>query len=768
MMTTLTTAISDPAEFTERFINQTNQSVFLTGKAGTGKTTLLRKIIESTHKQAVIVAPTGIAALNAGGVTIHSFFSLPFAGFIPEFIQPPSYSSSVKFETKDTLKRHFAFNGQKQQLFRNMELLIIDEVSMLRADLLDAMDWTLRNVRKIHAPFGGVQVLFIGDLLQLPPVVKNEEWNVLRTHYSGMFFFHSRVIQEQPPLYIELSTIYRQQDAEFITVLNNLRNNEISQEDMQVLNRFVQPDFVPSEHEGYITLTTHNAKADEINSTALKALDGKSYFYDAIITDSFPEHIYPIDAKMELKIGAQVMFIKNDISFEKNFYNGKMGIIEALSEKEIMVHFPEEKRTIEVQTYEWENIKYTMDPATGEITEEVQGTYVHYPLKLAWAITVHKSQGLTFDKAVLDVSQVFAPGQAYVALSRLRSLQGLVLLKPISMNGLSNDQQVVSYSNNRADGEVLAKFLEHGTKHFLYNSLNSAFDWFDLTSKWAVHEASYKFAGPKTEKGKEKTWVTHQAQAIQNTIDPARKFQAQLNSLFVKEEPDYQFIHDRVQAAYTYFFKPLDGVYYSLLKKMAELNLVRKTKQYVEELEELEVLLLETILKLKKSRLLVEAVAGGREITRENVTSDELAHYKIGKIATIKQEMRQNRSLLDPIYDDDHFEAIMLNTKKKSTKEKKEKISTFAQTLELVRSGKTTAEIAALRQLSATTIVTHYVNLIKAEELELSDVMDEKRISELQELFDGYKGLSLGPLKEKLGSNVTWDELKLYQASTIR
>jgi len=766
-MNPVTAAIGNPAEFTERFINQTNQSVFLTGKAGTGKTTLLRKIIESTHKQAVIVAPTGIAALNAGGVTIHSFFSLPFGGFIPEFIQPPQYSSSVKFETKDTLKRHFVFNAQRQQLFRNMELLIIDEVSMLRADLLDAMDWSLRNVRKNNAPFGGVQVLFIGDLLQLPPVVKNEEWNVLRKYYSGMFFFHSKVIQEQPPLYIELSTIYRQQDSEFISVLNNLRNNEISQEDMAVLNRFVQPDFVPSQHEGYITLTTHNSKADEINSTALKALDGKSFFYDAEVTDTFPEHIYPIDFKMELKIGAQVMFIKNDISFEKNFYNGKMGIIEALSEKEILVHFPEEKRTIEVQTYEWENIKYSMDSATGEITEEVQGTFVHYPLKLAWAITVHKSQGLTFDKAVLDVSQVFAPGQAYVALSRLRSLQGLVLLKPISMNGLSNDQQVVSYANNRADEAILTKFLEHGTKHFLYNTLTAAFDWFDLTSKWAVHEASYKFAGPKTEKGKEKTWVAHQTQAIQNTMDPAKKFQAQLNTLFVKDELDVQFIHDRVQAAYTYFFKPLDSVYYSLLKKMAELNLIRKTKQYVEELEELEVLLLETILKLKKTRLLVEAVAAGKEITRENVTSEELQHYKIAKIAGIKQEMRQNRSLLDPIYDDDDFEAIMLNTKKKSPKEKKEKVSTFAQTLELIRAGHTTAEIAAARQLSATTINNHYINLIKAEEIELKDVMAEKRIAELATLFEGYQGLSLGPLKEKLGNKVTWDELKLYQASTI-
>jgi DNA-binding NarL/FixJ family response regulator len=250
-------------------------------------------------------------------------------------------------------------------------------------------------------------------------------------------------------------------------------------------------------------------------------------------------------------------------------------------------------------------------------------------------------------------------------------------------------------------------------------------------------------------------------------VEPAKKFRAQLNTLFVKEELDLRFIHDRVQAAYAYFFKPLDSVYYSLLKKIAELNLIRKTKQFVEELEEIEVLLLETILKLKKTRLLVEAIAAGREITKENVTSEELAHYKIAKIAVIKQEMRQNRSLLDPIYDDDDFEAIILKTKKKDPKEKKAKVSTFDQTLELILAGRTTAEIAVARQLSPTTITTHYVNLIRAEKIELSQVMSTKRISELEELFEGYQGTSLGPLKEKLGSKVTWDELKLYQASTI-
>ena len=453
MKPNLTPTKLSPADFTEQFINQTNQSIFLTGKAGTGKTTLLRKIIESTHKNAVIVAPTGIAALNAGGVTIHSFFQLPFSGFIPEFGIKPSFTESVKFETKDTLMRHFAMNKTRQKIIRNVELLIIDEVSMLRADLLDAMDWTLRNVRRIHEPFGGVQVLFIGDLLQLPPVVKQEEWQVLRSYYDGVFFFHAKVLKEVQPLYIELTTIYRQQDQDFIQVLNHLRNNQITAEDVEVLNKYVREDFDSSQHEGYITLTTHNAKADEINAKALLALKEKKFNYDAEITGEYPKHLFPIEERLELKVGAQVMFVKNDLSFDKNYFNGKMGKIKSLSDHEITVEFPEEKKSIVVEKFEWNNIRYALNDSTGEVKEEVLGTFVHYPLKLAWAITVHKSQGLTFDKAVLDVSDVFAPGQAYVALSRLRSLDGLVLLKPMRMNGLSNDQQVVAFSQNKAEEE---------------------------------------------------------------------------------------------------------------------------------------------------------------------------------------------------------------------------------------------------------------------------------------------------------------------------
>lgn len=763
----ITEAISDPAAFTERFINQTNRSVFLTGKAGTGKTTLLRRIVESTHKQTVIVAPTGIAALNAGGVTIHSFFGLPFGSFIPEFIPSPQFSNAVKFETKDTLRRHFHYNKQKKQLFQNMELLIIDEVSMLRADLLDAIDWSLRNTRKANAPFGGVQVLFIGDLLQLPPVIKNEEWSVLREYYNGIFFFHARVVQEQPPLYIELSKIFRQQDDEFITVLNNLRNNRVSESDVAVLDRFVRPDFRPEDHEGYITLTTHNAKADTINTNALNRLDGKSYFFDAEVSKEFPPNIYPIEERLELKIGAQIMFIKNDISVGKNFYNGKMGRVEKLSDKEIYVHFPDENRTIEVERYEWENIRYSIDDATGEIKEEVLGTFVHYPIKLAWAITVHKSQGLTFDKAVLDVSQVFAPGQAYVALSRLRSLQGLVLLKPIGMNGLTNDQQVVAYAEQKADEALLGTVLEHGTLQYIYQTLMQAFDWGDLAMNWMVHESSYKIQGPKSEKGKDKVWVAHQSQAIQSTVEATKKFRNQVNSLFAKEQTDLTFVHERVQAAYQYFFKPLDGVVYSTLKRLAELARISKTKQYAEELEELLQQTIDTVMRLKKARLLMEAVVAGRELTKDIIWNDELHNYKIAKIAIIKQEMRENPSLLDiATGENDDEDFIPILKKDTRTKEKTEKISTYDQTLALYRAGKSMKEIAREREFTMQTIQNHFANLIRAEKVALSELMSEERIREIAALFEGVEYTTLSELKEQLGDGVSWEELKLYQAST--
>ena len=751
-------SVSAEANYVLQFINQTNRSVFLTGKAGTGKTTLLKEIIKSTHKNCVVVAPTGIAALNAGGVTIHSMFQLPFGGFIPDN-SAPQFSDSSKFETKATLRRHFRMSGLKKAVIQNMELLIIDEVSMLRADLMDAIDFMLQSVRKKNQVFGGVQVLFIGDLLQLPPVIRDEEWRTLRSYYKGKFFFHSHVIQQNPPLYIELSKIFRQTDEQFISILNNLRNNQIAQSDIQILNQFVQPNFDLKANKGYITLTTHNAKADTINSQSLIDLEGKSKVYKALIVGDFPDKIYPLEEKLELKIGAQVMFIKNDLSFDKNYFNGKMGVIKSLSEDEIWVHFPEENKTIEVERYEWENIRYYVDENTKEISEEVLGTFTHYPIKLAWAITVHKSQGLTFDKAALDVSQVFLPGQAYVALSRLRSLKGLVLLSPLQMNGISNDQDVMDYAENKANEALLENVLKLETKNFIHNYLNSSFDWADLAQEWRNHQFSYNVDSEISAKSKHALWAKNQTEAIENLLDPSRKFIAQLNTIFKDDEVDFKFVFERIQAAYSYFLQPLDSLVYEILWKLEEVIRIKKVKAFHDELLVLEALQIKAVLRLMKAKLLIETVMKGETISKEKLASEEIKYYKIRKLETIREEFKNvNVTLIEDEVDLERY------TKKKKTDIEPKK-STVQETLELWQLKNSIKEIAAIRKLTPQTIGSHMAKLIETETVSISDVLPDDKIQELAKAFKGYKEETLNGLKEKHGDKFTWDELRMFKAS---
>lgn len=750
--------ISEAAVYTLKFINQTHRSIFLTGKAGTGKTTLLREIIQTTHKNTVVVAPTGIAALNAGGVTIHSMFQLPFGGFIPDN-SSPHFSESTKFETKATLRRHFRMSGLKKSVIQNMELLIIDEVSMLRADLLDAMNFMMQTVRKKTTPFGGVQVLFIGDLLQLPPVIRDEEWRTLKTYYKGKFFFHSHVIQQNPPLYIELDKIFRQRDEVFISILNNLRNNQISPADVQALNQYVNPNFDLKANKGYITLTTHNAKADAMNTQALEDLEGKEQVYKAVIVGDFPDKIYPVDEELKLKVGAQVMFVKNDLSFDKKYFNGKMGIIKSLSKDEILVHFPEENTTIEVEKYEWENIRYKVDELTKEIEEEVLGTFVHYPIKLAWAITVHKSQGLTFDKAALDVSQVFLPGQAYVALSRLRSLNGLILLSPLRMNGISNDQDVMDYSLNKASEEVLKNSLHFETKNFIHNYLINTFDWSDLAQEWRNHKFSYNESSDVSVKSKQASWAAKQLLIIDGLLDPSQKFIIQLNKIFNTETVDLYHVSERFTAAYNYFIKPMDDLVFEILWKVEEVKRVSKAKAFYEELMVLEELQVKAVLRLMKAKLLIETVVAGEAISKEKLTSDVIKKYISHKTEAIQKQFKElNVTLIE-----DEADVNRYTKKKKETKETKK--STVQETYELWLENNTIAEIAAIRKFTPETILSHLTKLISAKTININDVLPEDKIKDLTEAFYGYKEESISPLKEKYGDKFSWEELRMFKAS---
>ena len=750
--------ISEAAAYTLRFINQTHRSVFLTGKAGTGKTTLLREIIQTTHKNTVVVAPTGIAALNAGGVTIHSMFQLPFGGFIPDN-SSPQFSENTKFETKATLRRHFKMSGLKKSVIRNMELLIIDEVSMLRADLLDAMDYMMQTIRKKNIAFGGVQVLYIGDLLQLPPVIRDEEWRTLKTYYKGKFFFHSHVVQQNPPLYIELSKIFRQTDDTFISVLNNLRNNEISQQDIQTLNQYVKPDFDLKANKGYITLTTHNNKADTMNAQALEDLEGKLVVYKPEITGDFPEKIYPVEQELKLKVGAQVMFVKNDLSFEKHYFNGKMGVIKSLSANEILVHFPEENKTIEVDKYEWQNIRYKVDETTKEIEEEVLGSFVHYPIKLAWAITVHKSQGLTFDKAALDVSQVFLPGQAYVALSRLRSLEGLILLSPLHMNGISNDQDVMDYSLNKASDSFLENALHFETKNFIHNYLINTFDWSDLAQEWRNHKFSYNEKSEISEKSKHALWAKKQTDVIEQLLDPSKKFISQLNKLFYPETVDLNHVAERIQAAFSYFFKPMDDLVFEILWKLQEVKRIKKVKAFYEELIVLEELQTKAVLRLMKAKLLIETVVAGETISKEKLTSSEIKKYISRKTEAIQNQFKElNITLIDDEKDVERY------TSKKS-KTAAPKKSTVQQTYELWVEKKSIADIATIRVLTKQTIYAHFVQLIQTKAVSISEVLPEDKIQTLAAAFNGYKEESLNALMEKNSEKFTWNEARMYKAS---
>ena len=468
-------------ELAYEYVQHTNRCIFLTGKAGTGKTTFLRRLKKECPKQLTVVAPTGVAAINAEGVTIHSLFQLPPQLFIPTI------------EARRQLFSEMQMRGTKQRVLRNLELLVIDEVSMVRADLLDAIDAVLRHFKhQPRLPFGGVQVLFIGDLFQLSPVARESEWQILREFYSGPYFFQAQVFQELKPVYIELDHVFRQTNNDFVEILNQVRNNTLSAESLKILNKRYIPDFEPSrQSEHYITLSTHNSKVDAINQREMQMLKGKEYIYNAEIKDTFPESMFPIDKTLTLKVGARVMFVKNDSSQEKLYYNGKLGVVKSLSATTIQV-ICEDNKVIDVHSETWENIRYTAVAGSDTVTSEVIGSFSHFPLRLAWAITIHKAQGLTFDRVVIDAADAFAAGQVYVALSRCRSLDGVVLLTPIPSRALTNARDVLYFTDNQLDIDSTHMLLQPAKIEYLTILLCAAYDFRGLISRFSSFSRAVK------------------------------------------------------------------------------------------------------------------------------------------------------------------------------------------------------------------------------------------------------------------------------------
>jgi hypothetical protein len=524
------------------FINQTSEHLFLTGKAGTGKTTFLKHICAHTHKNVIVAAPTGVAAVNAGGITLHSLFQLPFEPYIPGM-------------SNATLKKNFfRFSKQKLDMLRQLELLIIDEVSMLRADTLDAIDASLRSIRRNQRPFGGIQLLYIGDMFQLPPVAKDDEWQLLKKYYPSTFFFHSKAVQQTEPVYLELKKVYRQKDSIFLDLLNRIRNNIATPEDIQTLNNRYNPQFIPKEEDNYIILTTHNYKADNINNRKLAALPGKEHRFVGETSGDFPDYSLPTEKELHLKEGAQVMFLKNDTEDPRRYYNGKIVTVSRIDAEQIYVHIPEMNEDICVKKEDWENKRYFLDKESGEIKEELLGSFSQYPLRLAWAITIHKSQGLTFEKAIIDIGASFAAGQTYVALSRCTSLDGIVLFSKIHSNCILTDNYAIEFSRNEKEEQDLQQIFRQGKRKFWAERLLLYFDWKPVYSLLREMEKMLE-----EKEGEEYLPAKRLCPDFRNKVreleNTTLKFQEQLRQIVRQEsiESDISLLKERCQKAVIYF-----------------------------------------------------------------------------------------------------------------------------------------------------------------------------------------------------------------------
>lgn len=578
--------MTDPAneifQLAVKFVNQAEKHLFLTGKAGTGKTTFLKHIRDNCFKRMVVLAPTGVAAINAGGVTIHSFFQLPFGPFVAN--HKTGWNETQAITNQHTLFKNMRLTAEKRKLIEELEVIIIDEVSMMRCDTLDAIDHVLRNFRKKpHEPFGGVQMIYIGDLHQLPPVIKNDEWELLKEHYNSPFFFDAQAIKQSPPLYIELKKIYRQSESRFISLLNNIRNNKVVQEDLDLLHTYYDPAFVPRNDDSYIVLTSHNAKADHINKRELDKLPGEPVCFTGVISGEFNDKALPAEMSLYLKVGAHVMFLKNDKGEKRRYFNGKIGIISSLAGEKICVKFPGSENEMEIEKETWRNIRYRLNEETNKPEEEEIGTFSQYPIRLAWAITIHKSQGLTFEKAIIDAGASFAAGQVYVALSRLTSLDGLVLYSQINQGSISTDARVVSFTQEELGEKELQTLLEQEQKLFAHRMLLKSFEWLKLLSEMRLFINGYnKRKIPNPEEAVK--WSNDILSILLAQAETAKKFTRQLQEIIKTNDGDSTHLKDRVLAAQTYFDKELGQVIALIDAHKEKFATKKRVKKYKTEL----------------------------------------------------------------------------------------------------------------------------------------------------------------------------------------
>jgi type II secretory pathway predicted ATPase ExeA/DNA-binding NarL/FixJ family response regulator len=735
-----------------RFVNNTNSNIFLTGKAGTGKTTFLRDLAEKTHKRFVIVAPTGIAALNAKGVTIHSQFLLPLGSFIPTRDPSGTVSDSGAFYTQNSLVRKHPLNSVRKQVLRDVDLLIIDEVSMLRADVLDAIDFRLKHARRnYNQPFGGVQVLMIGDLFQLPPIVRDHEWDVLRNIYRSVWFFEAQALQQSGFVYIELDKIFRQQGDKFIRILNNLRNNTPSEDDISELNKHFLLENEIGKLDEVVTLTTHNHKADKMNGAALQGLKTKEFIYSAELDGDFPPSMYPVEESISLKVGAQIMFIKNDSS-DGAYFNGKLAKVVRLESDKIAVIMAGEKTEYVLKKEKWENRKYVLDETSKELEEDIVGSFTQYPVKLAWAITVHKSQGLTFDKAIIDVGQAFAAGQVYVALSRLRSLDGLILGTKISPSVISSDSNVTSFSQRKDEQPPLSELLDKAQQEYIERLLAQTFDFRDIIDQLLSIK---KGAAAKTEFEDEtmRAALDIIREAFEKEVANTNGFRSQLMRLLRDGVRD-QLI-ERIEKGTAYYMVLIQKNSRLLLTHIAEVSQFSKTRTYLNTLEEVDASIVKKQTQIRSLQVTLESILDGKEIEPNKALVKKISIERETMINAVAAEVKANPK----------FSKLKTGRKRKtSTGPKTEKGETYKKTLALFKEGQTIDDVAEKRGLSVGTIESHAAKLIAAGEIDIDHFMDKDDAQEIAKAIAKDSNESTSSVVGYLKGRFTYGQVRMVQA----